>query len=1069
MYKGKTPTKESDSQYTYSFSGWDKSLESIQEDTTFTAEFTDSLNSYTITWKLEDGTVLQESSVEYGKTPTYEGATPHLDSGDKNYSLEFDGWSPEVAPVEKDTTYTAKFIYSPSLTLHYIWRTNSYWVSYASGIGTSATIPSTYDDGTHGPAAVTGLSAGLFEDREGLVTVSLPETLTTISDAVFFDCYSLQSVNLPSSLTSIGESAFMNCVSLRNVVIPNGVSKLPLNLFSGCSSLTSFNVPASVTSIHYLAFDYCSSLSSLTVDKENLTYTSKSNCIIQISSGALIAGCSNSVIPSDGSIKTIGGRAFAGMGITSVEIPAGVVTIEFQAFAFCHSLKSVAIPSSVTSIGSSILDDCPALTSISVDSGNSLFESKDNCLIEVSRKTLVAGCSTSVIPSDGSVTIIGASAFSGSTFESLTLPSSVTTLYDLAFSGCRFLKSISMPGVTSISRRCFLNCTSLTSIVIPKGAASFGDFVFSGCSSLSSVTFEGSAFSTISASLFSDTALKTISIPSSVTSIGSCAFQRCPYLTSIIIPASVTSIGDFAFNEDTSLTSVEFKGTGLTSMPEHCFYSCSSLSSVSLPSSITSIDGNAFRNCSSLKSLALPSGILSVGEYAFYRSGLTSLSIPASLTSISSGGFAGCSSLTSISVASGNTAYAFRDNCLLDLNSKVLLIGLTGAIIPSDGSVTSLDNYSFCASKSTSIVVPEGIVSIGTAFNECSTFASISLPSSLTSISWAAFQNCTSLSSISIPKNVTSIGSSAFYGCKSLTSITIPAGVSSISDNPFVGCSSLESISVDNGNSAYHSAGNCLIDTSSKTLVSGCKNSLIPSDGSVTSLGGQCFSNIDTLTSIALPSSLTSIARSSFNMCSSLTSITLPEGLVSIGYSAFAGSGLSSINFPASLTSISDDNSILTGCASLTSITVSEGNPVYSAKGNCLIETATRRLLSGCKTSIIPSDGSVLEIDGYAFSGIPLVTIDIPDSVRSISGFVFAHCHSLKTVIVGKNVTLIGNYAFRDCPLLTGIYFKGSSLPLGWVSTWNTEGAPLYFYSASQNSDGSHWHYASDGVTPELW
>ncbi len=59
---------------------------------------------------------------------------------------------------------------------------------------------------------------------------------------------------------------------------------------------------------------------------------------------------------------------------------------------------------------------------------------------------------------------------------------------------------------------------------------------------------------------------------------------------------------------------------------------------------------------------------------------------------------------------------------------------------------------------------------------------------SVTSIGGSAFLNCTSLTSITIPKSVTSIGERAFENCRSLTSITIPNSVTSIGNSAFYYC-----------------------------------------------------------------------------------------------------------------------------------------------------------------------------------------------------------------------------------------------------------------------------------------
>ena len=261
-----------------------------------------------------------------------------------------------------------------------------------------------------------------------------------------------------------------------------------------------------------------------------------------------------------------------------------------------------------------------------------------------------------------------------SSLSEIVIPSSVASIGDSAFSSCCSLSEIVIPSsVTSIGDSAFSGCYSLSEIVIPSSVTSIGDYVFSGCSSLkyisipkSIIGLNGNPFAGWNGKLeclspnfvyeddilfnkdksriisFRNQNIESYVIPSSVTSIGDHAFCGCDSLSEIVIPSSVTSIGDSAFSSCDSLSEIVIPSS-VTSIGKGAFSGCYSLSKIVIPSSVTSISDSAFCVCRSLSEIVIPSSVTSIGNCAF--SGCRSLSeivIPSSVTSIGERAFCNC-------------------------------------------------------------------------------------------------------------------------------------------------------------------------------------------------------------------------------------------------------------------------------------------------------------------------------------------------------------------------------------------------------------------------------------------
>ncbi len=442
------------------------------------------------------------------------------------------------------------------------------------------------------------------------------------------------------------------------------------------------------------------------------------------------------------------------------------------------------------------------------------------------------------------------------------------------------------------------------------------------------------------------------------------------------------------------------EGKNVTCIGKGAFSGCSGLRSINIPAGVCNIREDTFSGCNSLEKMEVDEKnpyYYSEGNCIVYKhlqkliAGCKNTIIPENVKSIGDCAFSGCSELKYIVIPKSVT-------CIGD-SAFYGCTNLSSVKLPD--AITNIGDSAFygCTNLS-SIKLPEAITNIGEeTFFKCTSLKEIIISDNVTSIEKHAFAYCSSLESVSLPKNLKAITNWAFYNCSAISSIIMPASVEDIGNEAFLGCTNLSNIEVDEKCTNYYSEGNCIVDNKTKELILGCKNTIIPS-------------------------SVKKIGAMAFYLCG-IKAVVIPEGVTSIGYCAFGEcSELTSISIPASMTDILKNGQVFYACSNLSEIYVNEKNDTYYSQGNCII-TKDKKLIVGCKNSIIPED--VTAIAYNAFGGNEgLTDIVIPSSVENVGNYVFAGCHNLSNVKILPGVKCIGSNIFFQCKSLKDITIPDS-------------------------------------------
>ena len=824
------------------------------------------------------------------------------------------------------------------------------------GMGTCTDADITVASAYNG-VPVTMIGETALADYPRVKSVTLPETVTAIDMRAFKNCTGLERISIPDGVSFIGGDAFENCKLLKSVTLPAGLEKLETTLFMNCIGLESVVIPAEVKSISAQVFRDCTALRKLdylgTVNEWNAiakdaewNLGSAIETVHCIDGDVKITSAKPPEPEHDGSYgleyRIDGNRAvLVGIGtctdknivIASKYNGVPVTEIGDSAFLGCSGIKSVLIPESVTSIGAHAFSLCEGL-------------------------------------------------------ESVNIPNKVTSIETYAFHACKSLKVIDIGNVTKIDDFAFTMCEGLESISFGNKLQSIGYQAFFHCSSLKELTLPES-LTTIADWAFDCSSLRRVSVGKNIKKIGEAAFIMCSELSEFVYRGTRESWKSVTLGEDwksrqISLIKCSDGDIDLNASPEYdgsqgLVYGLSKdKKSASLVGIGTCTDKNIV-----IASTFDGVPVISVAEGVFKdNANITGIHIPASVTALN-GLFYNCQNVKSLTVDPAHPSFYSEGNCIIDKQSKTILVGCNGSVIPDDGSILRIGMSSFDGCDGiTELTIPDGVLIIyDYAFDNCINLRSVKIPESLTKIN-SAFNGCTSLEHVELPSEMEWVG--GFSGCTSLKKITLPK-TGKLSSGAFRGCTALESVTVPSGTSSLYST----------------------------------FEGCTSLKSVILPDTLTSISKYSFLNCTSLESITIPRSVTELNDSAFKNcSRLSAVNFAGTAEewrSIFKDTDWNQNC-NFSVVHCSDGDATAGPEsdGSAGLEyifdlRKQYAILTGIGTC---TDSEITVAKTYG--GVP---------VKSISQ---AFGGNFTSIVIPDSVTEIENGAFANCPELRSIHFPAS-------------------------------------------
>lgn len=715
-----------------------------------------------------------------------------------------------------------------------------------------------------------------------------------------------------SRLTEIGNKAFLACSNLTSVVLPDSVTTIGDSIFLRCYNLESVTLPASLASFSASMLG-CDSILNIYIGDGSTTYKSVDGVLFSADLKTLVyylptRADESYEIPAG--TEQIASGAFSGnKSLKSITIPASVKLIDTNAFSNCSSLTTVTFSGGSTEplvIGKYAFSGCTSLASIALPARTSAIED-----YAFYGDTSLSNISFNKANETSKLTSIGSNAFFRTAFTKVTVPEGVRTIGDTAYGNCYSLVTVTLPeGLISIGNSVFSGASMLDTVNIPASLQTMGTGVFTNCTSLKHVNFaSGALIQTLPADTFRGcTALESIQLPASLTAITG---KEEDSSSSYGLFQGLTSLTTVTFEEGSKCLEIglsAFEGSGLrsftipssvTTIRNRAFYG-TALTEIVIPKTVARLDAFAFANNKQLESVTLEAELTQILDSTFANcSALTSISIPATVKSISSTAFSGCASIATI---------------ILDSNNTSLALDESGAL--------------FNAEMTELYIIPAGITEF-------------TVPDTLTTSGFlTVLQSSTTLKEVKVengnPVYIAKYG--ALYDTQmnlvfipsGLTDYVIPVEIKTLNSDLYAD-SNIQRITYEDGRTSGLTIINGLWGQGLFSYMSSLVSVELPAN---TVIGTYAFANCSNLEEVILTAGDSgSIGDYAFRNDSKLTSLIIPEGYTTLGKNVFYGSGLETLNLPASLTEVSAAS--FSG-SSITEVSVAEGNTALKVENGIL-------------------------------------------------------------------------------------------------------------------------------------